>query len=230
MKHADSYASMSQPALYTFLFPYNHLRLCLLDLYEIQDTANYWTIILDAANFQGPAMYMSNWFWDMRTNWHPQSASWSDPRNLIGYIAEGFEGTVGAFSATDTATGDVYYRTTEWALPKDRDFATSKGATINTAHSEYYTDWATVALEPMLAGTGSSETQTPAAFRARAMAERTKPSCNIAQEWSLGRLDMEQQGVEVNTVRRDTLVTFLSCLALALPLFLPLHSNLLIIF
>merc|ERR1719399_1392713 len=31
------------------------------------DAANYWTIVLDTANFAGPAMYVSNYFWDMRT-------------------------------------------------------------------------------------------------------------------------------------------------------------------
>ena len=56
------------------------------------DDANYWTIVIDAKNFAGPVMYMSSWFWDMRINWHPQSISWSDPRSLISYIAEGFEG------------------------------------------------------------------------------------------------------------------------------------------
>ena len=39
------------------------------------DAANYWTIVLDTANFAGPAMYVSNYFWDMRTNWDPTSAS-----------------------------------------------------------------------------------------------------------------------------------------------------------
>ena len=43
------------------------------------DDANYWTI-LRCCDFAGPVMYMSNWFWDMRTNWDPTSA-WSDPRS-----------------------------------------------------------------------------------------------------------------------------------------------------
>jgi hypothetical protein len=36
------------------------------------DEANHWTIVLDAANFAGPAMYMSSWFWDRLSNWSPQ--------------------------------------------------------------------------------------------------------------------------------------------------------------
>ena len=51
---------------------------------------------------------MSNWFWDMRTNWDPTSASWSDPRSLLGYIAQGFEGGLGAFSATKDAKTYVF--------------------------------------------------------------------------------------------------------------------------
>ena len=53
------------------------------------DTANYWTIIVDAGNFAGPVMIISSWFWDMRTNWHPKSTSWSDPSVKIGQIQEG---------------------------------------------------------------------------------------------------------------------------------------------
>ena len=39
------------------------------------DEANTWTVVVDAANYKGPVVFTSSWFWDMRVNWHPQSTS-----------------------------------------------------------------------------------------------------------------------------------------------------------
>ena len=91
------------------------------------DEANYWTIVIDAKNFAGPVMYMSAWFWDSRINWHPESVSWSDPRALIGYIAQGFEGRIGAIKVSD-ADGNLWHRTNRWAFPQD----TLDGAAANS--------------------------------------------------------------------------------------------------
>ena len=114
------------------------------------DDANYWTIIIDAENFAGPVMYMSSWFWDSRINWHPKSVSWSDPRALIGYVAEGFEGRIGGIQVLD-AEGNAWRRTNRWALPKDViDGQTSETSTLFTGHAQYNTDWAAEAMEPML--------------------------------------------------------------------------------
>merc|ERR1719498_186999 len=65
------------------------------------DDANYWTIVIEAANFAGPVMYMSSWFWDSRTAWHPKSKSWAHPEATLGYIAEGFEGRIGGYREND---------------------------------------------------------------------------------------------------------------------------------
>ena len=90
------------------------------------DEANTWTVVVDAANYKGPVVFTSSWFWDMRVNWHPKSTSWSDPSALIGYIAEGFEGSIGAFATTDR-DGNKWYRTNEWAFPQDRDNPATDG-------------------------------------------------------------------------------------------------------
>ena len=168
------------------------------------DDANYWTILIDAANFAGPVMYMSNWFWDMRTNWDPTSASWSDPRSLLGYIAQGFEGGLGAFTATKDAKTYVrvreyyhlrithsfhipnrYYRTHRWNLPLDRDSPTTT-STLFTGHSQYASDWAASAMEPMLSGTGDASTQTPSYVAQKASEFRQKPSCNVPTDVNEG--------------------------------------------
>ena len=116
------------------------------------DNANYWTIAIDAANYSGPVMYMSSWFWDSRINWHPESISWSDPRALLGYIAEGFEGRIGAVTVVD-AEGVEWRRTNQWAFPQDKTNGEFQPAsTLFTGHSQYNTDWAVDALEPILSG------------------------------------------------------------------------------
>lgn len=130
------------------------------------DDANYWTIVLDTANFAGPVMYMSSWFWDSRVNWHPKSVSWSDPRAMIGYIAQGYEGSIGAVRVSD-GDGVDWRRTNRWAYPKDLD---TNGQLLNqstlfTGHVQYDTDWAATALEPMLAGSGTAVERTPSAVR-----------------------------------------------------------------
>ena len=142
------------------------------------DEANFWTIVLDAKNFAGPAMMISSWFWDMRTNWDPTSSSWSDPRSLIGYIAQGWEGKMGA--AGTTAGGKTWHRVTKWALPLDRG-ADAPRSTAFTGHSEYGDDWAAEALEPMLSGTGPASTRTPAYVREKAMAARRRPECQVPE-------------------------------------------------
>ena len=147
------------------------------------DEANYWTIVIDTENFAGPVMYMSSWFWDSRINWSPKSVSWSDPRATIGYIAQGFEGAMGYREATD-ADGNTWMRTNRWALPQDLDSDGNRMAksTLFAGHSQYNTDWAADAMEPMLAGYGSDSERTPAAIRAAAMTARTAPDCSEPHE------------------------------------------------
>lgn len=164
------------------------------------DDANSWTILIDAANFSGPVMYMSSWFWDSRVNWHPQSVSWSDPRALLGYVAQGFEGRIGGIQVVD-ADGITWRRTNRWAFPKDVvDGAMTDTSTLFTGHSQYNTDWAVEAMEPMLSGTGDADTQTPAAIRAKAMSEREAPGggCHLPDpEHANLRLEMETEEGEV---------------------------------
>lgn len=137
------------------------------------DDANYWTIVIDAANFAGPVMYMATHFWDMRTNWHPNSSSWSDPRYLIGYIAEGFEGAIGAQKVTDG--GSAWYRTNAWAFPQDVGTSGRRNAsTLFTGHAQYNSDWAASAVDAVLDGSASQASAVLAASRAN----RVVPACN----------------------------------------------------
>jgi hypothetical protein len=149
------------------------------------DDANLWTIILDAGNFAGPVMYVSNWFWDQRTNFDPTSASWSDPRSLIGYIAQGFEGGLGAFSTTKD--DKTYYRTNRFNFPIDKG-ATYPSSTLMTGHSQYNTDWAAEAMEWLLSGTGTSSQQAVSYIRTKAASERSRPQCNVPTQETKGRI------------------------------------------
>jgi len=141
------------------------------------DTANYWTIVIDAANFAGPVMYTAAWFWDSRINWHPKSISWSDPRVNIGYIAQGFEGSIGAFTAQQG--GSQYWRTTRWAVPRDRFGPSSSPntSTLFTGHSQFNTDWAADALEPILSGAGLASERSHAVVQQRSATAGAKPEC-----------------------------------------------------
>jgi hypothetical protein len=137
------------------------------------DSANYWTIVIDAANYAGPVMYMATHFWDMRTNWHPNSSSWSDPRYLIGYIAEGFEGAIGAQKVSDG--GSSWLRTNAWARPQDVGASGRRNAsTLFTGHAQYNTDWAAHPVEAVLDGSASQ----PSAVLAASRSSRTVPTCN----------------------------------------------------
>ena len=146
------------------------------------DAANYWTIVIDAANFAGPVMYTAAWFWDSRINWHPKSISWSDPRVNIGYVAQGFEGSIGAFTARQG--GSQYWRTTRWSMPRDRFGPSSSPntSTLFTGHSQFATDWAVDALEPMLSGTGPVGERTHTFVQQRSAESRTRPDCNAPPE------------------------------------------------
>ena len=162
-----------------------------------EDNANHWTIVIDTENFAGPVMVMASWFWDSRINWHPQSVSWSDPRALIGYIAQGFEGRVGAIGAVDSE-GVEWRRTNRWAFPQDVDENGEwlHSSTLFTGHSQYNTDWAMGAMEPMLAGTGSAAEQSPGGILSAAMAQRSPPNegCTTPSEES--DLEIEMDDVE----------------------------------
>ncbi|MGB0591129.1 MAG: hypothetical protein ACPGU1_15745 [Myxococcota bacterium] len=164
------------------------------------DDANYWTILIDAGNFSGPVMYMSSWFWDSRINWHPESVSWSDPRALVGYVAQGFEGRIGGIQVVDD-DGVTWRRTNRWAFPKDLvNGAMKDTSTLFTGHSQYNTDWAVEAMEPMLSGTGEPEAQTAAAIKAKALSERQAPGggCNLPDpNHAELRLEMETEDGEV---------------------------------
>ncbi len=162
------------------------------------DEANYWTIVMDAANYSGPVMYISNWFWDSRINWHPESVSWSDPRALIGYIAQGFEGRIGSMRVSD-ADGNLWHRTNRWAFPQDtRDGAPANSSTLFTGHSQYHTDWAAQAMEPILAGTSTLTADLPSAVREAASAYRTAPStCHLPEDYTSLRLEKETEDGEI---------------------------------
>lgn len=138
------------------------------------DRANYWTIIVDAGNFAGPVMMISSWFWDMRTNWHPKSKSWSDPSVRIGLIQEGFEGSLGAHYVK--SNGDVFYKSTKWHYPLDNtSTAEKKTSTLFTAHKGYESDWADI-LEGILDGTSQSTHQDVLKASRRA---GVTPQCNV---------------------------------------------------
>jgi hypothetical protein len=151
---------------------------------SVTDDANYWTIIIDAENFAGPVMYMSSWFWDSRINWHPESVSWSDPRALLGYVAQGFEGRIGGIQVVDS-NGVQWRRTNRWAFPKDvSNGVATNSSTLFTGHSQYNTDWAVEAMEPMLAGTGSVADRTPDGIKTKSLAHGQIPGhgCNLPDE------------------------------------------------
>jgi len=160
-----------------------------------EDNANYWTIIIDALNFSGPVMYMSAWFWDSRINWHPKSVSWSDHRALIAYIAQGFEGSIGTVVLTDP-DGGKWIKTNQIAFPKDNGSDTT---TLFTGHSQFNTDWAAVAMEPMLSGTGSINSQKPSHILQSYINNRVKPDCNTPGEDSAWSLETDETDDEPET-------------------------------
>ena len=160
-----------------------------------EDNANYWTIIIDALNFSGPVMYMSAWFWDSRINWNPKSVSWSDHRALISYIAQGFEGSIGSYVLTDPK-GGKWIRTNRIAFPKDNGSDTT---TLFTGHSQFNTDWAAVAMEPMLSGTGSVDSQKPSHIMQSYKTDRVKPDCNTPGEFSAWSLETDETDDEPET-------------------------------
>jgi len=160
------------------------------------DNANYWTIIIDAANFSGPVMYMSAWFWDSRINWHPKSSSWSDPRALITYIAQGFEGSIGSYVLTDKK-GGKWIRTNRIAFPRDDGSANT--STLASGHSQFNTDWAQTAMEPMLSGTGPKNSRTPAHVLQSYTDDRTKPDCNAPDQFSAWGLETDETDEEPET-------------------------------
>jgi len=161
-----------------------------------EDNANYWTIIIDALNFSGPVMYMSAWFWDSRINWNPKSVSWSDHRALITYIAQGFEGSIGTHVLTHPNSGRKWIKTSQIAFPKDNGSDTT---TLFTGHSQFDIDWAAVAMEPMLSGTGSVESQKPSYIMQSYMKDRVKPECNTPNEDSAWGLETDETNDEPET-------------------------------
>ena len=115
-----------------------------------KDTANYWTVIIDTANFRGPVLYVSTWFWDL-LNWHPKSKSWSNPEVSLEYIARGFEGEIAAMiSDFEDANGKKYAKTTQWGLPLDKDSDTH--STLFTGHVQYSEGWLDSLLNDALDG------------------------------------------------------------------------------
>ena len=161
-----------------------------------RDDANYWTIVVDAANFAGPVMYMAAWFWDSRINWHPESTSWSDPRALLGYIATGFEGSIGAAMWTD-ADGFTWYKTNEWAFPVDENAkGDQKTSTLFTGHSQYNSDWLNTVLDPILDGTSPATPALAQAVAKASLAGRTLPDeCGRPNEWTPLKLETDDADI-----------------------------------
>lgn len=139
------------------------------------DEANHWTILIDTANYAGPALYIAPWFWESRARWHPDALSWADPSVPVGRISQGFEGKLGAVELVEP-DGTRWWRTNRWALPIDRGDGPPR-STLFTAHATYGGDWAAAAMEPMLAGVGDPAARTPDAIRAAASAGRRTPRC-----------------------------------------------------
>ena len=145
-------------------------------------------------------MFMSSWFWDSRVNWHPDSASWSDPRALLGYIAEGFEGALGA--AKKVINGATWRRTNAWKWPMDDNARTGHTAgassTLFTGHQQFNTDWAAAALGPVMDGTDSSAA---AAIRAASAAAAVTPPCTDPEtdpDWTPGmRFGLDETETEI---------------------------------
>jgi hypothetical protein len=56
------------------------------------DDRNYWTIIVDAENFQGPLVYSSAYYWEHPNSWRPVSMRKDVPYRspLVLEIAAGF--------------------------------------------------------------------------------------------------------------------------------------------
>jgi len=153
-----------------------------------EDNANYWTIIIDALNFSGPVMYMSAWFWDSRINWHPKSVSWSDHRALIAYIAQGFEGSIGSYVLT-SPEDEKWIRTNRIAFPQDEGSDTT---TLFTGHSQFDIDWAAEAMEPMLSGTGSSESQKASHILQSYETNRVTPDCTTPGKFAAWGLETDE--------------------------------------
>ncbi len=152
------------------------------------DDTNAWTILVDTANYSGPVMYISHWFWERRQGWHPESVTWSSRRASIGSVTQGFEGGVGSFEVVD-ASGVRWIRTGQWALPADRGAA--RQSTLYVGHSKYPAAWADAAMEPLLAGTGSASERSPSAVRRSASAERIQPACVTNVDGILVGKDLE---------------------------------------
>lgn len=115
------------------------------------DDANYWTIIADTANFKGPVLMMSAYFWDRSINWHPSSKSWSHPDAKLGYIAIGYEGGIAAMQSKTESdeSGNLYARTTQWGVPVDDDGLHS---TLFTGITQYSDGWLDDLLNDVMDG------------------------------------------------------------------------------
>jgi len=124
-----------------------------------EDDANYWTIIVDAENFSGPVYYVSTWFWDALSSWSPKSKTMGDPEALITYASTGFEGNIGTMKLT-ASDGKEWVKTGRVAVPQDEiNGVLSDTSTFYTGFSSFNSDWAADAMEPMLSGTGPSNSK-----------------------------------------------------------------------
>ena len=156
------------------------------------DTANYWTIIADSANFKGPVMYMSTWFWDSRLSWHPQSKNWASPDAALGYIARGFEGRISAMQSETHTDGsnNKFARTTEWGMPLDSDDLHS---TLFTGHSRYPDDWLTALLDGIMDGTETDSAE-DAKIKDAATAARINVGCGSTDSLETKEAFLEFEG------------------------------------
>lgn len=144
-----------------------------------QDKANHWTIFLDTLNYSGPVYYISSWFWDSISAWHPESTSWADPDILINYAQQGIEGRIGGFLFIDEH-GTRWIKTNEIAIPRDKiNDEFEYYVTLSTAHSKYTTDWAVDAMEPLLSGTGTNKQKSINYILESSQDLRSEPNCYI---------------------------------------------------
>lgn len=130
------------------------------------DTSNYWTIIADSANFKGPLLYISTWFWDSRMNWHPKSVNWGSPDAKIGYVAVGFEGRLSAMVSNTTTdlNNKQYGMTTKWGMPLDND---GTHTTLFTGHAQYADGWMDSIVNDVMDGVNTNPDIKGAAESAR---------------------------------------------------------------
>ena len=154
-----------------------------------KDDTNGETILVHAKNYAGPALATAQYFWESRVNWHPDAISWADPRVSYGYIANGFEGALGARSAS--VGSETYYNLTAFALPVDDDGET---CTIMSGFQYYLGRPMESVLDAIMTDPAG---KSPADIAAAALAVAGTPNCNAPPEDAALRFGPELDDAEL---------------------------------